>query len=197
MNKVLLAAGRKTRDRFLLGQAEAIVRAYSAEQHACIRQLHHAAVRHIALADESTDAWHGPAAVTLHRKAIDLLASALLVAKGVAPPGPPLGLSTALAKIEEQVAAGALPPLPERYANAKALLETPEYVTFAGQDNIEIARGRGTVEALTQWLRRQVEPRSVRQLWVARGVRVALAVAVLLLIIRFGVPMLRLALKRH
>ena len=147
---------RLVRDRFLLGRAEAIVRGYTPERQAGVRQLYDAA-----------------AAVALYREAIPLMASALLVARDLAPPDPTLDLQAALAKMEELARTGALPPLPERYQAAKALLETPE------PSRID-ARGRAAVEELGQWLRRQVEPRSMRQIWIARGVRVSLAVAALL-----------------
>ncbi len=185
------------RDRFLLGRAEAIVRGYTPERHACIRQLHDAAANRMALADESTDAWYAPAAVKLYREAIPLLASALLVAKNVAPPGPPLDLPDALAKIDELARTGGLPPLPERYDDAKMLLETPDPSLLAKQGRREAARGRAAVEALGQWLRRQVEPRSMRQIWMARVARVSLAVAALLALIRFAVPMIQVVISRR
>jgi hypothetical protein len=197
IRSLFLRLWRLLRDRFLLGHAEAIVRGYTPERHACIRQLHAAAMNRIALADESTDASYAPAAVTLYREAIRLLASALLVAKNLAPPGPPLDLGTAVAKVEELVRTGELPPLPKRHANAKALLETPDHLLFAEQDRIETARGRAAVEALGQWLRRRVEPRSIRRLWVARVARVSLAVGAALLVIRFAVPMIQFAIRRH
>ena len=159
---LLQRLGRFVRDRFLLGRAEAIVRGYTPDQQACIRQLHDAAMNRIALADESTDAWFAPAAVTLYREAIRSLASALLVSKNLAPPGPPLDLPTAVAKVEELARSGELPPLPARHEDAKALLETPDHLLFAQQDRREALRGRAAVEALGQWLGRHVEPRSIR-----------------------------------
>lgn len=188
---------RQVRDQFLLGRAEAIVRSYTPERRACIRQLHDAAANRMALADESTDRWYAPAAVTLYREAIPLLASALLVARNLAPPGPPLDPQAALAQIEELVRTGELPPLPERHGTAKTLLETPDHLLFAKQDRSEAARGRAAVEALGQWLRRQVEPRSMRQIWMARVARVSLAVAALLVLIRFAVPMIQLTISRR
>lgn len=167
---------RLVRDRFLLGRAEAIVRGYTQERQAGVRRLYDAAATRMALADESTDSWYAAAAVALYREAIPLMASALLVARDLAPPDPTLDLQAALAKMDELARTGALPPLPERYQAAKALLETPE------QSRID-ARGRAAVEELGQWLRRQVEPRSMRQIWIARGVRVSVTVAALVFLV--------------
>ena len=197
MSRKMNRLWRRVRDQFLLGRAEAVARGYTPERHACIRRLHDAAANRMALADESTDGWYAPAAVRLYREAIPLLASALLVAKDLAPPGPPLDLRDALAKIEELVRTGELPPLPERHATAKALLETPDELLFADKNRSEAARGRAAVEALGQWLRRQVEPRSTRQIWRARVARVSLAVAALLVLIRFAVPMIQVVISRR
>jgi len=192
-----LRVWRPIRDRFLLGRAEAIVRGYTPERHTRIRQLHDAAANRMALADESTDAWYAPAAVTLYREAIPLLASALLVAKNLAPPGPPLDPRDALAKLEELVRNGEVPPLPDRYEAARTLLETSDQSLATEQSGSEAARGRAAVEALGQWLRRQVEPRSMRQIWLARVARVSLAAAALLVFIRFAVPMIQLTISRR
>ncbi len=188
MPTVLRRVGRLSHDRLLLGRAATIARGYTPEQLTSVRQLYDAATSRIALADESTDAWYAPAAVTLHRKVVGLLASALLVSKKLSPPGPALDVADALAKIEELVLARELPPLPRRYAKAKTLLETPDHLLFADEDAVEKSRGRAAVEALVQWLRRQVEPRSMRQIWVARVMRVALAIAAIGLLVRFAVP---------
>jgi hypothetical protein len=196
MNRKMNRLWRRVREQFLLGRAETIVRGYTPQRHACIRQLHDTAVNRMALADESTDRWYAPAAVGLYREAIPLLVSALLVAKNLAPPGPPLDLRDALAKIEELVRKGELQP-PERYETAKALLETPDQSLFADTSRSEAARGRAAVEALGQWLRRQLEPRSMRQIWTARVARVSLAVAALLVLIRFAVPMIQLTITRR
>jgi hypothetical protein len=179
------------KDWFLLRRAEATVLAYSSEQLASVRQLAEAASARVTLADQTTDATFAPAAVTLHREAIRLWGSALLVARGLVPPGPPLDLPAVLAKIEELVAGGALPPLPNRYADARALLETSDHLLFADKDGIDRARGRSAVEMVTAWLNRQVEARNVREIWLARvarfaGALVAVAVIVRMLVAAFA-----------
>jgi hypothetical protein len=185
---------RFLKDRFFLGRAEAIVRSYAPEQQAHIRQLYDAAANRLALADESTDGWYAPAAVTLHRESIRFLASAIVIAQDPSPPGPPLDLRAALAKIEELVRLGALPALPRRYAAARSILETPDHLTFFDQDAIEAARGRAAVESLVQWLRRRVEPRNIRQIWLGRGLRALLAAAAVLALIRL---LIRLTTRHH
>ena len=92
---------------------------------------------------------------------------------------------------------GELPALPGSYGNAKTILETPDHLTFVGQRASEAARGRAAVEALAQWLRRQVEPRSMRQIWAARVARVALAGVGLWLLIQVAVLLIWLTIRRH
>jgi hypothetical protein len=183
---------RTLTDWFLLKRAEATVRGYGRERLASVKQLAQAASARVALADESTDATFAPGAVTLHREAIRLWGSALLVARGLAPPGPPLELPAVLATIEEMAARGELPPLPKRYADARAVLDTPEHLLFEGKDGIDRARGRSAVEMLTAWLDRQVESRNVLEIWQARIARFAGGLVALAVLVRVLVAALRM-----
>jgi hypothetical protein len=179
---------------FSLNRAEKTARGYSAGQLASIKQLAQAAAARVVLADQTTDAVFAPAAVTLHREAIRLLGNALLIASGQLPPaGPPLGLPEVLLELEAAVARGQLPPPPARYAEARAILDTPEHLTFAGRDDIERARGRSDVELVTAWLNANLQFRSVREVWLARAARLAMGVAGLAVVVRIIVA---LAMRR-
>jgi hypothetical protein len=184
---------KKLADWFLLSRAEATVRGYGQERLASVRQLAGAAKAQVALADQTTDAVFAPGAVTLHREAIRLLGSALLVARGLAPPGPPGELPAVLAEIEELVARGELPPLPKRYAEARAVLDAPEHTTFEGKDGIDRARGRSAVELVTAWLDRLVESRDLRGIWLSRIARFAAGLGTVIIVVRVLVS----ALARH
>lgn len=175
---------------FSLNRAEKTARAYGAGQLASIKQLAQAAAARIRLADQTTDAAFAPAAVTLHREAIRLLGNALLISGGQLPPsGPPLGLPEVLMELEAAVARGQLPAPPGRYAEARAILDAPEHLTFAGRDGIERARGRSDVELVTAWLSANVQARSLREVWLARAARLALGVAGLAVVVRFIVAL--------
>jgi hypothetical protein len=175
---------------FSLNRAEKTVRGYNAGQLATIKQLAQAAGARIRLADETTDAVFAPAAVTLHREAIRLLGNATLIASGqLAPSGPLLGLAEVLAELEAASARGQLPGQPARWAEARAILDTPEHLTFEGKDGIERARGRTDVEMVTAWLSAHLESRSLRQVWLARASRLAMGVTGLAVVVRLIVAL--------
>jgi hypothetical protein len=127
--------------------------------------------------------------VTLHREAIRLLGSALLIARGLAPAGQPFGLPEVLAELEAAAARGQLPALPARYSKARAILDTPEHLTFEGCDGIERARGRTDVELVTAWLRENLESRTLREVWLARAARLTMGVAGLAVLVRLIVAL--------
>jgi hypothetical protein len=178
--------GRKLRDALLLKHPEAVVRDYSPARQAVIRQLYQAAMARIALADETTDARYAAAAVALHREAVRFLISAILLSQDATLQGVPLALRAGADKLEELVQAGALPALPKRYAETMSILDAPDLLALDRLRPRRAVRDRALVETLVQWLRRQVEPRSLRRIRATRTVRLVLAGAVLLGLIAWG-----------
>jgi hypothetical protein len=174
---------RSLRDWFLLRRAEAIVRGRAPERQAAIRGLCDAAMSRAALADESNDPRFASSAIAIYAESIRLLVNALLIAKDVVPPGPPLELDEALAQLEALSTAPARVRLPRRYAATRAILYAPDRLVFDVQDASETVRGRSDVEALLAWLLRKVGPWNMRQIWTARGLRFAVLAGTLALAI--------------
>ena len=170
----------------MLKRSEAIVRGYAPAQQAMIRRLYAAAMARIAWTDDTTDSRYAPAAIALHRETVRLLISAVLLSRDATIEGAPLELGLGARKLEELVQAGALPALPERYPEAMSILDTPDVLALDRLAPRKAAERRAVVETLVYWLRGQIEARSLREIWVARVVRLALAGAAVLGLIVWG-----------
>ncbi len=173
-------------DALLLKRSGAVVLGYAPGQQTNIRRLFSAAMARLALADETTDARYAAAAIALHRETVRLLIAAILLSRDATLQGathePKLGAN----KLEELVKSEALPALPERCLEALTLLDTPDLLAFDRLNARNAATCRADVETLIHWLRHQVEPRNLREIWVARSVRVALATAAVLGLVVWG-----------
>jgi hypothetical protein len=171
---------RQLQDAFMLKRSEAVVRGYAPAQQAMIRRLYATAMNRIAWTDDTTDARYAAAAVAMHRETVRFLISAVLLSRDATLEGAPLELGAGARKLEELVQAGALPALPEDYAEAMAMLDTPDVLALDRLAPRKAADRRATVETLVHWLRGQIEARSLTGIWVARVVRLTLAGVVVL-----------------
>lgn len=178
MRQVAARVSRQLRDAVMLKRSEAVVRAYAPGQQAMIRRLHAAAMTRMAWTDDTTDTRYAPAAVAIHRETVRFLISAVLLSQDATLDGAPLELGPGARKLEELVHAGALPALPEDYAAAMAILDTPDVLALDRLAPHKAADRRATVETLVHWLCGQIEARSLRGIRVARVVRLALVGAV-------------------
>ena len=186
LKHVAAVVSRQLQDAFMLRRSEAVVRGYAPAQQAMIRRLHAAAMTRIAWTDDTTDTRYAPAAVAIHRETVRFLISAVLLSQDATLDGAPLELGAGARRLEELVHAGALPALPEDYAEAMAILDTPDVLALDRLAPHKAADRRATVETLVHWLCGQIEARSLRGIRVARGLRLILAGAVVVGLTAWG-----------
>ena len=177
---------KQLQDALMLRRSEALVRGYAPAQQAMIRQLCAAARARIAWTDDTTDSKYASAAVTVHRETVRFLISAVLLSRDATLEGAPLELEPGARKLEELVQAGALPALPDDYAEAMLILVASDVLALDRLGPERAADRRAVVERLVHWLRRQIEARSLREIWVARIVLLALTGAAVLGLIVWG-----------
>jgi hypothetical protein len=178
---------RRMSDAFLLTRARATVRGYSADQHLAIRRLWGAACGRLVLADDTTDSQFAAATISLYREAACLLISAIAVSRGSVQPGTVLELLPSLQQLDQLAHNGALAPLPDCYAEAVSILDSTDLLALDGMARRKVADRRAAVENFAHWLRGQIEPRTLRRIWVASVVRLGVALALACGLLAWGI----------
>jgi hypothetical protein len=182
MKNLAIATRMATRlwDALLLKRPEAVVLGYAPGQQSAVARLYDAAMARLALTDETSDSKYAAAAVALHRETVRLLVAAVLLSRDASLQGASRDLGLNVGKLEELTRSEGLPAMPAGCLEALTMLDTPDLLSFDRLSPRQAAAYRGEVEALIGWLRRQVEPRSLREIWVTRVARLALASLIVL-----------------
>ena len=169
----IASSGRKAipkafRELLLLEHAQKSVEGRSADQQARISELTEAVDARIAAA-ESLTAWDQvPPALVLLRDATLLATHAILESRGVKPPSTADATWTELASLVES---GSLPTPPSGFERARALLSDGRYLALDELPKTDRLERRSEVQITLEWLRQQIDSRSVAQIKLSRVLR--------------------------
>jgi hypothetical protein len=164
------------RDSLLLERAERRVRSLGPTRQALVRKYFDAALRRSVVADDLTDDSGVAAALVLYCNAAPLITAAVVTSFDPEAPqdgAPPEALWDALAALAK---AGRLPPLPPELEEARRILTPAGRLAYDEVSPDELRRQHAVVKDALRWLRDQVEPRTLREIRVSRGVRLVLFV---------------------
>jgi hypothetical protein len=176
------------REFFLLEKAQREVSSRSAHQETKIRDFVTAADARLAAAESLTGGDQVPAALILYRDGILLTIWALLESHGRESNEPTVeGAFRSLAALIE---AGEVPPGPESFEGARALLSDPRPLAFDELPTSQALAKRTQIETIALWLRGLVDPRTVRQIKWSRALRIGTIGLALLAVLGFGITKL-------
>lgn len=173
-----------------LTDSEAKIRGYSKTQHESIRALCSAAGRYLTLADDTTDANLSIATIPLYCDAIRCLVSAVAAGQDQKEDSTLVTATQSAEHLQAWADAGTLPKVPRRFADALSILKSSELIAVIPNARQQALERRAAVEELACWLRKQVEGRTVTELWAARLVRVGLLVAAVVGTLSWGLSAL-------
>src|SRR5438105_2424395 len=182
-----------TRNTLLLEAALRTVTALSAERQEAMRAAYEAGLRRASVAEQLADEQSGVASMILYREAFPLLAKAVVLLHDpdgdITSTAGPVGLS-ALAALADR---GRIPALPRSLAEAEEILAPGGSGAFDAWTTDELLAKRQVVSAAMRFLRRLVEPRTVRELKSSRLSRLMVTAAVTVAALTgFGWLLLRL-----
>ena len=171
------------REVLLLESAEKAASGCSAEVRDRLRELSAAAQRRIDGLAVLRDTEQRVPTVLLTREAIAILISAWLFARGEQDDGPPLSPADAWKRLRELQESGKLDPLPPVIEQAPELLRAADPTSLDEADPKDLTAALEAGDNVVEWLRSQLELRTVRQIRLERRLRlVGVAVAAALLL---------------
>jgi hypothetical protein len=173
------------REYFLLERAEREVSARSADQQAKIRNFVAAGDARLAAAAALSGGEHVPAALVLYRDGIVFVVRALLEARGRE--SSEQTAEDAFRSLAPLVESGDLPPKPDGFDDARALLTDTRPLAYDELPAAEALSKRAQVEATALWLRGLVDARGPRQVKLSRALRIGAIGLLALLGVGFGV----------
>ncbi len=173
---------RWIRDWFLLEGAERQIRSLSPERQSLVRTYYQAGSRRVLIADELIDDAGLVPALVLYRAAAGLLGAAVVAA---ADPGaaPDASLEGSWDRLGTLASSGAIPAPPAALAEARAILLVADPLTFDDATPETLRSWHATVKSALRWLRDLVEPRTLREIKVNRGLRLAICAGALLFLV--------------
>ena len=158
------------RDAFLLERASRRVGLRTPEQQRRIRELYDAATMRVQLAREIVDCRQHGAAFALLKEAIVLYLGAIAIEHG----GTPLERGAHVnSEVDALVANGALPAPPPELEAIRFWLDEPDPIAFDRLSHDEALSWRGKIDVVVDYLRDLIDPRTERDLKLARAVRLA------------------------
>lgn len=158
------------RDAFLLERASRRIASRSPEQQHRIRELYDAATTRAGVARELVDSRQHGTAFTLLKDAIVLYLAAIAIEND----GDPLQrVSYVNGEVDALLAKGALPNPPAELEDLRFWLDEPDPLAFDRLAHDEALAWRAKIDVLIDYLRDLVDPRTERELKVARAVRLS------------------------
>jgi hypothetical protein len=182
----IVSSGRRTishafRELLLQEAAEKSVAGRTAERQAWISGLAEAVDARIAATESLTERDQLPPSLVLLRDATMLAIHGILVSRGIKSPSTP---TATWAELVSLIESGALPTPPSGLEKVSALLTNRRHLAFDELSKTDGLERRSEVQATLEWLRRQIDPRSVAQIKLSRVLRlgsIAVGVAELVL----------------
>jgi hypothetical protein len=177
----LLGIWRRARDHFLLEDVERQVRSRLPERQAMVNRYYRAAARRAAVAAELADAHSMASSMLLYRDAVRLFIAAAVTAHDVAAdPGALLADANspweALAGLSRRAA---IEQPPRAVEAAREIVDTNHApLVFDESAPEQLFAQRTTMKEAVAWLRRLVEPRTLRRIRAERALRVSMLVAI-------------------
>jgi len=173
---------RWIRDWFLLEGAERQVRSRSPERQSLVRKYYEAGTRRVIIADELIDDVSLVPGLVLYRSAAGLLAAAAVAAADPSAT-PDTSLEGGWDALAALASSGRIPALPAALAEARAILSIPQPMTFDEATPETLRTWHTVVKSALRWLRDQVEPRTLREIRINRGLRLAIFGGVVLFLL--------------
>ena len=170
------------REFFLLQRAEKMSEGLSVSQREAIRMYHEAATRRISVAQDLRGPIQTPAALTLYQQGSLFYALAYLVNDDASLDPRNLTPEDAFRKLEGAMAAEGLTP-PQEFSQAKPMLVASDPLELDRVTPEEADRRIEELSVVARWLSRLVDPRSPREIKMARVVRLLVGTAALLAIL--------------
>ncbi len=164
-------AGR-VKEGLLLTDAQASAKAYGPAQRARVQELSRAVRRRLGAALELREDGSTPAALSLIREASALSITALCTARGEHDGDGVLPVAEAWSRLGVLIESGALPAAPPAVAPTAAALAGADPLSVDRMTPSQARELRLTAESAVDWIGRQYEARSVRQIKVQRVLRI-------------------------
>jgi hypothetical protein len=174
--------GRWIRDWFLLEGPERQIRSLSPERQSLVRRYHQAGTRRVIIADEMIDDTGLVPALVLYRDAAGLLAAAVITAADPSAT-PDTSLDGSWRALAALAGSGRIPAPPAALAEARAILSASDPTTFDDATPETLRTWHTTVKDGLRWLRDLVEPRTLQEIRVNRGLRLAICAGVVLFVL--------------
>jgi hypothetical protein len=184
---VLQLVGRRTRECFLLEERQKQNSSLAPAKFETMRTFYSAATRRLQAGQDLKGSAHTPEALPLYQQGSLLMALAFLVSKGRDIGSATLAPEEVFGQLDAALAeAGVVPP--GDFHDAKPMLLSADPLAFDRLSAEQLRRQAELVENATRWLASLVDARSLREIKVARFVRLATAaIATLGLLVWIGI----------
>jgi F5/8 type C domain len=176
---LLQLIGQRTREFFLLQEEQRQSSSLAPAKFETMKTFRDAATRRLQAAQDLRGSSHTPAALPLYQQGSVLMALAFLVSKGRNVDPAKLLPEEVFNQLDAALAeAGVVPP--SDFHAARPILLSADPLAFDRLAADEVRRQAEGLENATRWLATLVNARSVRELKIARFMRLAIAVLVAL-----------------